>query len=109
MTCSNGHDLMIGDVLNSAVIYDAVPCPSCREHGISPPYCFNRQNVLSTLGEDSYGMGHATCPKCMCHGLPSVRILDILNPEVFLSYQWGVTIPSLVAGDCYTTQVRFRV
>lgn len=39
----------------------------------------------------------------MCHGLPAVRILDILNPEVFLSYQWGfkATTPS---GVFYSTQ-----
>lgn len=33
--------------------------------------------------------GVVTCPKCMREGLPPLRIMHILAPDVFLSYHWG--------------------
>mmetsp|Transcript_69115 Transcript_69115/g.144098 ORF Transcript_69115/g.144098 Transcript_69115/m.144098 type:complete len:662 (-) Transcript_69115:402-2387(-) len=91
-SCSNGHRVPVADVLSRAVIYDALPCPQCVLHGEAPPFCFNRSRCLLYFDEhNSDRIGALECHKCRAAGRPaSVRILDIVSPEVFISYNWGV-------------------
>lgn len=51
-----------------------------------------------------------TCPKCSAMGLPALRILDILVPEVFLSYNWGVPVHDAeVASSCVPPNELVRI
>lgn len=91
--CSNGHTQTVEAILSNRVVHDSVVCPSCWEHGNNPPWCFSRQQLLAFFDEDNtQRLGVMTCPKCSAMGLPALRILDILVPEVFLSYNWGVPV-----------------
>lgn len=90
VTCSYGHSQTVDAVLSGTVVYESIPCPSCLKNGIKPPWCFNRKECQAYFDQqDSQRVGVMTCPKCMKLGLPAPRVLDILCPEVFLSYQWG--------------------
>jgi hypothetical protein len=90
-TCEHGHTSKVQDILSSNVIYSDVPCPCCVEHGQIPPFCYNRENCLLYFSEeDEKRVGSVTCPMCeKANRSGSIRILDIIAPEVFLSYQWG--------------------
>jgi hypothetical protein len=92
-TCKHGHKSSVEDILSSNVIYSAVPCPCCVQHGQVPPFCFNRETCLLYFSEDALEHareGSVKCPICEKADRPSsLRILDIITPEVFLSYNWG--------------------
>jgi hypothetical protein len=63
------------------------------QRGEMPPFCFDRQTCLLFFSEDGLKgsrVGTLTCPDCKKADVPSeFRILDIINPEVFISYNWG--------------------
>ena len=98
-TCKHGHKSSVEDILSSNVIYSAVPCPCCVQHGQVPPFCFNRETCLLYFSEDTLEHvreGSVTCPMCEKAGRPSsLRILDVITPEVFLSYNWGKELSTL--------------
>ncbi len=90
-TCRHKHTSKVADILSSNVIYSAVPCPCCVQHGQIPPFCFDREECLLYFSEeDDKHVGSKTCPFCKkANRQSNHRILDIIAPEVFLSYNWG--------------------
>jgi len=92
MKCGHGHELPVGEVLSHSVIYEAIPCPRCVLAKQVPPYCFLRQKCLLYFSEENVQRkGALDCQFCAAAGrLSSIRILDIITPEVFISYQWGL-------------------
>jgi len=88
--CEHGHSLSVDKVLSSSAVHESVVCPACFERGATPPGFFNRQTLLAFFDEENKKrIGQVACPICNSQGFPSQRILDILAPEVFLSYNWG--------------------
>ena len=81
------------DVLQKSVIFEAVPCPSCVESGQVPPHCFSRRKLLHKFSEEELNkgrVGSVECPVCEAAGRPKIlKILDVVVPEVFFSYNWG--------------------
>ena len=89
LTCARGHVVDLETALSQPPILHAVPCPMCLERGASPPYAFNREKCLLYFTEGALKgarEGAVQCPLCVMF----IRILDILAPEAFLSYNWGV-------------------
>jgi hypothetical protein len=95
-TCKHGHTAEVVEILSRNVIYSAVPCPCCVQSGSVPPFCFNREACLLYFSEDSLNAGRegsVTCPVCSQAGRPSsLRVQDIIVPEIFISYNWGVNL-----------------
>ena len=95
-TCKHGHTTAVVEILSRNVIYAAVPCPSCVQSGSVPPFCFNRERCLLYFSEDSLKAGRegsVNCPVCSQAGRPSsLRVQDIIVPEVFISYNWGLNL-----------------
>ncbi len=92
--CDHGHVVGLQeDVLQKSVIFEAVPCPSCVESGQVPPHCFSRRKLLHKFSEEELNkgrMGSVECPVCEAAGRPkTLKILDVVVPEVFASYNWG--------------------
>jgi len=86
--CKHGHTAALEHILSSKVVVSAVPCPCCLKAGRSPPYCFDRQQTLLMLTElmlQTSRAGSISCPYCKV----AIRILDIVIPDVFFSYNWG--------------------
>ena len=106
MICSKGHKMLIKDILSSGAIQDSVPCPSCLLHPENvPPWCFSRGELLTFFDEENdKRQGTMTCPKCTKLNIPPIRILEILAPEVFLSYQWGMRVEDDSMNGYYITQ-----
>eukprot|EP00961_Rhodomonas_salina_P034375 463240-Rhodomonas_salina.2 len=104
--CGAGHQMRVAEILSRAVIHEAVACPQCVHSGAVPPHCFNRRFCLLYFGEENQGrVGALECVKCRAAGRPhAVRILDIIAPEVFLSYNWGVVQDDGRGGREYSTQ-----
>ena len=89
LTCARGHVVDLETALSQPPILQAVPCPMCLKRGASPPYAFNREECLLYFAEGALQgarAGAVQCPSCNM----SIRILDIVVPEVFFSYNWGV-------------------
>ena len=91
--CEHGHQMSLTEILSRNVILEAVPCPNCVQCGHVPPHCFNRQDCLLYFSEDLLNSSRAGAINCPCCA-SSIRVLDIVVPEVFLSYNWGVFDPS---------------
>ena len=56
-----------------------------------PPHTFDRKVCMQwfTAGNMTKG-GSVTCPKCDGQGRPCrMKIIDLIQPQVFFSYQWG--------------------
>ena len=90
--CSWGHKLDVNRLLRDAsiVILESIPCPSCMARGELPPFAFSRAECLTFFEESNNARtGFLDCPQCAKHGRPHIRVLDIISPEVFLSYNWG--------------------
>jgi len=106
LTCSHGHPQDVRVILSSSAIHDSIACPSCLEHPENhPPWCFSRSELLSFFDEaNEQRLGAMTCPKCAKLELPPLRILDIIAPEVFLSYQWGHRTQLFDGTSRYSTQ-----
>ncbi len=86
--CGHGHVASLEEILSTKVILEALPCPCCMQSGRSPPFCFNRQDCLSLFTEamrNTSRAGSIICPYCDA----VIRILDLVQPELFLSYNWG--------------------
>ena len=93
--CDHGHVVGLQeDVLQKSVIFEAVPCPSCVDSGQVPPHCFSRRKLLHKFSEEELNkgrMGSVECPMCEAAGRPkTLKILDVVVPEVFFSYNWGL-------------------
>jgi len=103
--CVHGHTSLVSEILSRGVIFEAVPCPACVQNGDLPPFCFNRKDCLLFFSEDALNTprkGAMECRQCAAHARPSsIRILDIIVPEVFISYNWGVFDQST---SIYSTQ-----
>jgi len=110
LTCSRGHVVDLEDALSQPPLLQALPCPMCLKRGMSPPYAFNREECLLYFTEGALKgarEGVVQCPFCVVF----IRILDIVVPEVFLSYNWG---EKDAATGTYSTQeivrsVRFPI
>ena len=93
-TCGNGHELRVDNILSHSRIFQSYQCPQCLEHGQVPPYCFNRDECLLHLSESTMSSdrtGSMRCPYCdKANRPPLIRVFDIVVPEVFISYNWGV-------------------
>jgi len=92
--CPHGHSTTLTEILSRNVILDAVPCPCCVESRQVPPHCFNRQECLLYFSEDMLTgtrTGSVQCLLCAKTGRASasIQILDVIAPEVFMSYKWG--------------------
>ena len=91
--CVHGHTSLVSEILSRGVIFEAVPCPACVQNGDLPPFCFNRKDCLLFFSEDALNTprkGAMECRQCAAHARPSsIRILDIIVPEVFISYNWA--------------------
>ena len=88
LTCTHGHVVGLEDALSQPPILQAVPCPMCLKKRRWPPHPFSREWCLLYFTEAALKGGRAGavfCPICCL----SIRILDIVVPEVFLSYNWG--------------------
>ena len=48
-TCKHGHKSSVEDILSSNVIYSAVPCPCCVQHGQVPSFLLQQRNVSPLL------------------------------------------------------------
>lgn len=104
--CARGHPIRLVDILSRAVIFKSVQCPQCLHFGDVPAHCFNRAKCLLYFSEGNTSrVGLTDCPQCRDKGRDgAMRILDLFPPDVFLSYNWGVT--TVVDGKkCYSTQV----
>lgn len=69
-----------------------LPCPRCQAHGSIPPGWFKRDACLLCRADNIAGSsGVMVCYECHTEGRdPRVPVVEILKPEVFLSYDWGV-------------------
>ncbi|KAJ1491205.1 hypothetical protein T484DRAFT_3221726 [Baffinella frigidus] len=66
---------------------ESLPCPVCETREIFPPGCFRKTECVLFFSESNTKKeGTLPCGKCRT----AVRVLDILVPEVFVSYSWGV-------------------
>ena len=100
MTCPRGHVVQLEEALSKPPILQAVPCPMCLKRGRWPPYTFNRAKCLLHFSEEALEGGRAGAVPCLyCN--ENIRVLDIVVPEVFLSYNWGVRDE---AAGTYSTQ-----
>lgn len=104
--CNAGHRILASEVLSRAVIYDSLACPQCVRHCEVPPYCFKRSRCLLYFSEDNQGrVGSLECSRCLAAGRnPTIRVLDIVAPEVFVSYNWGVSTVGSDGAKKYSTQ-----
>jgi hypothetical protein len=93
LSCDNGHTMEVENILSKAVIYHSIPCPQCVQHFEMPPFCFNRDECLLRTSEGSWDcarVGTMTCQYCRnANREERIRIIDIVVPEVFISYNWG--------------------
>jgi hypothetical protein len=87
------HRLDAVDLLSSAVIFDAVPCPMCISSQDLPPHTFDRKKCMQWFSDGNLTKsGSVTCPKCDGEGRPCrMNISDLISPQVFFSYNWGMT------------------
>mmetsp|Transcript_2337 Transcript_2337/g.5484 ORF Transcript_2337/g.5484 Transcript_2337/m.5484 type:complete len:317 (-) Transcript_2337:322-1272(-) len=78
--CQRLHKQTIKEVLefNSSV----APCPSCLK-AKQPPHFFSRPTCLSLLARHLEAKIY--CKRCQ----KEVDVLDVVPPQVFLSYNWG--------------------
>jgi len=92
--CEKGHTVDPHELLSRSILTEMVPCPQCITHGTIPPQAFDRMECVSLFSEDSNArFGSKDCRKCALAGLPSaIRVLDIVKPECFISYQWGKVV-----------------
>jgi hypothetical protein len=89
--CAHGHVASLEEILSTKVILEALPCPCCMQSGRSPPFCFNRLDCLLLFTEamlHTSRAGSINCPYCEA----AIRILDLVQPELFLSYNWGCNL-----------------
>jgi Leucine-rich repeat (LRR) protein len=89
--CGHGHVASLDEILSTKVILEAQPCPCCIQNGRSPPFLFNRRKCLLLFTETmltTSRAGSINCPYCQV----GIRILDIVVPEVFFSYNWGFNL-----------------
>ena len=87
--CEFGHTLTVEEILSESRMYESFTCPQCVQVGRAPPFCFGRQECLMLLHEERTRARRdisITCASCST----AVRLLDIVVPEVFVSYHWGV-------------------
>eukprot|EP00960_Hanusia_phi_P063239 765417-Hanusia_phi.AAC.1 len=80
VTCRKGHARAVQEVLRFNSKYS--PCPSCLELK-KVPHFFKRPACLSRLQRSL--MSKAYCISCE----RDVDVIDIVPPQVFLSYNWG--------------------
>lgn len=65
--CSNGHWQRVSEVLSSAAIQEAIPCPACVAANTVPPFCFQRRNCMLYFEESNDAkIGALHCEKCNC-------------------------------------------
>mmetsp|Transcript_37236 Transcript_37236/g.99101 ORF Transcript_37236/g.99101 Transcript_37236/m.99101 type:complete len:1895 (+) Transcript_37236:92-5776(+) len=98
LTCQNCfHEHEVADLLSWYKIPTMVPCPQCVERGSFSPGSFDVADcrLLFTEG-DRQRVGMVKCSVCG----ESSRVMDVVPPEVFGSYNWGAKKPN---GE-YSTQ-----
>jgi len=100
------HKLDVAELLSTSLIFDAVPCPQCIAHNDLPPHTFDRKKCLEWFsGANFQKSGTMRCPKCACADRTcDLRILDIVVPQVFFSYNWGKKQTLEDGSDEYSTQ-----
>ena len=85
--CSLGHRMALPDLLMVNTVVEVLPCPQCLQSGEVPPFCFDRQDVLTVLRAPSTHPPEKVCPACERAGRPSrVSLFDIMLPEIIVSY-----------------------
>ena len=90
MLCENGHSCDPSILMDQASVRDTIPCPCCVQVGVSKPYLFNREELILKFEDDIKKVGVVNCPQCMASSRPGTfQIVDILNTDVFVSYNWG--------------------
>ena len=85
------HRLSAAELLSTSIIYEAVPCPQCVRSNDLPPHTFNRKKCVEWFSDDNVQkIGSMSCPRCMARGrVHQFRIVDLVAPQVFFSYNWG--------------------
>ncbi|EKX32844.1 hypothetical protein GUITHDRAFT_175538 [Guillardia theta CCMP2712] len=89
--CANGHRHSLIEILSQELVREAIPCPQCVFKGRAPPFCFERERCLLFFSEENRNrVGALFCEYCNNNGdNPNIRVLDIMPPSVFCSYNWG--------------------
>ena len=105
------HRLSAAELLSTGVIYEAVPCPQCVQSEDLPPYTFNRKKCVEWFSDDNeQKIGSMSCPRCKSKGRVSqFRIVDLVAPQVFFSYNWGKQKNGAWSTQVYITPLRRRM
>eukprot|EP00281_Chroomonas_sp_CCMP1168_P005180 CAMPEP_0206257518 /NCGR_PEP_ID=MMETSP0047_2-20121206/25384_1 /ASSEMBLY_ACC=CAM_ASM_000192 /TAXON_ID=195065 /ORGANISM="Chroomonas mesostigmatica_cf, Strain CCMP1168" /LENGTH=466 /DNA_ID=CAMNT_0053684111 /DNA_START=185 /DNA_END=1585 /DNA_ORIENTATION=+ len=107
--CQQGHDVPIQEMLSKSTIFEAIKCPQCVRAKEVPPFCFNRRDCLLYFAGaegDARRQGTVECQRCAVANRPSsIRIIDVVSPEVYISYHWGVQDPKT---KLYSTQAKAK-
>jgi hypothetical protein len=86
LICEKGHKNNIKTLLSSSTYYNMLPCPSCIEKQTLNPHLFKRDDLLCIFDDENLQkQGRVFCSECRI----SLRILDVIKCEVFVSYNWG--------------------
>ena len=89
--CRQGS--VASELLASGVTMELLPCPSCLSNNLHPPSTFDRQAYLNRLQAITLQGSDAVCAfadftRCAKENT-DIAILDILSPNVFLSFVDG--------------------
>ncbi len=94
LECAHGHTVACETAVSQPPILTAVPCPMCLKLGRSPPHAFSREYCQLAFSEAALGGGRAGSVRCPLCEL-ALRILDVLQPPIFFSYNWGVFLSAI--------------
>jgi hypothetical protein len=90
--CIHDHRFDVENLLARSISYDAVPCPTCVRSQQFPPFSFSRETCLQHFRATTTSSDVCMdCPVCeSAHRRSRIRVLDILPPQVYISFHEGV-------------------
>jgi len=92
VTCDDGHVCDVKEAMSRCRLSHRIPCPACVKSNSSRTYMFERDRLVCIFDDSSVQkVGTISCPECLAVGRPHIlRILNVLNPDIFVSYCWGL-------------------
>jgi len=106
VVCKYGHKVQVMELLSLSFVKESIACPGCSSAGDLPPFSFERKELLLYFSESNTNkIGTVKCPRCRTAGRTwHHRIMDIMAPEVFLSYNWGRRVTPERGPSYFATQ-----